>query len=69
MATCPLCSEIRRSKSYSDRINRIELIAAYLRLGLAASGKGGAAMNAVNRAIEFDDHIDPRLVFLHRAHS
>jgi hypothetical protein len=26
-------------------------------------------MNVVNRAIESDDHIDPRLVFLHRAHS
>jgi hypothetical protein len=26
-------------------------------------------MNTVNRIIESDDHIDPQLVFLHRAHS
>jgi hypothetical protein len=30
---------------------------------------GGAMMNAINRTIAADNQIDPRLVFLHRAHS
>jgi hypothetical protein len=31
--------------------------------------KGGAAMNATDRIVETEGRIDPRLVFLHRAHS